>query len=500
MNAMIAIAIAKAKNNIRKKSGLAFAMERVLEHCDRAMVDLAADPVHDLRVALRRCRSLADGLMALDPASEWKQMKRAGRVLFSSLGELRDVQVMEQWTQSLGSAEDPVSFALMQSLRNREIQLKLEATKALQGFDRKQWRRWSALLPGRAIRFKPASPLFKHLALEHWTNAYELHRRAMRNRSQVAWHSLRIGLKRFRYIVENFLPEEHRAWKGDLKQLQDLLGEVHDLDVLWSALLRLNAFPDEQARSRWQARMLEERSRRIEQYRAKMLGAASLWQVWRARLPRGEEIESLALRRLKQWAAFLDPEFQHSQQVSRLALQLYDGLPKPPRRQPAPHNDERVILQIASLLHGLGRSTKEKKPEKATHRLIAGLKPPLGWNPGNLKIAGAVARYHRGALPRVGQKALLGLTPAERQMVFHLGGILRLATALAADRGHQIGRLEVGERNDFLVIAVPGYSPRDPAAQAIAGARHLMELVYRRPVMVKSLSVRKTRTAKPAES
>jgi len=38
-------------------------MERVLEECDRAAVDLAGDPVHDLRVALRRCRSLADGLM-----------------------------------------------------------------------------------------------------------------------------------------------------------------------------------------------------------------------------------------------------------------------------------------------------------------------------------------------------------------------------------------------------------------------------------------------------
>jgi exopolyphosphatase/guanosine-5'-triphosphate,3'-diphosphate pyrophosphatase len=500
MNAMIAIPVAKAKKNTRKKSGLALAMERVLEECDRAAVDLAGDPVHDLRVALRRCRSLADGLMALDPASEWKQMKRAGRVLFASLGELRDVQVMEQWTERLGSAEDPVRFALLQSLRNREVPLKLEAAKALQGFDRKQWRRWSALLPGRAIRFRPGSPLFKHLALEHWTNAYALHRRAMRNRSQVALHSLRIGLKRFRYIVENFLPEEHAAWKGDLKQLQDLLGEVHDLDVLWSALLRLNAFPNEQARVRWQARVREERSRRIDQYRGKMLGGASLWHLWRARLPRGEEIESIALRRLKQWAAFLDPEFQHSQQVSRLALQLYDGLPKPTRRQPSPNEDERVILQIAGLLHGLGRSTKEKKPEKATHRLIAGLKPPLGWNAGTLKIAGAVARYHRGALPRVGQKALLGLTPAERQMVFHLGGMLRLAAALAAGRGPQIGRLEVGQRNDFLVIAVPGYSPRDPAAQAIAGARHLMELVYRRPVMVKSLRVQKTRTARSAES
>jgi CHAD domain-containing protein len=49
-------------------------MERVLLECDRAAAGFEADPVHDLRVALRRCRSLADGLMALDPDSSWKEM------------------------------------------------------------------------------------------------------------------------------------------------------------------------------------------------------------------------------------------------------------------------------------------------------------------------------------------------------------------------------------------------------------------------------------------
>ncbi len=491
MNAMVSIPALSTRKSVRKKAGLALWMARVLEECDRAGVDLAADPVHDLRVALRRCRSVADGLMALDPDPNWKQMKKAGKRLFSSLGELRDGHVMQEWVQRLGAVDDPVTTTLMQFLGNRELQFKLEAAKALQEFDRKQWRRWGVLLPRRATRLRPGSVLFKHLALEHWSNAYDLHRRALRNRSQVAFHSLRIGLKRFRYIVENFLPEQHAAWKDDLKQLQDLLGEVHDLDVLWATLLQVNSFPDEDARSRWHERVIEERANRIEQYRAKMLGAASLWQVWRAQLPHGKEIESIALRRLKQWASFLDPDFQHSQHVSHLALQLYDALPMPAGRGSSSREESRAILQVAAWLHGVGRSTKEKKPEKATYRLIQRLKPPLGWSAANLRLAGAVARYHRGALPRAGQKALQGLDLAQRQSVGHLSGILRLADAFNADRTGPVGRMEIAQKNGFIVIAVQGYSARDRNAQEVAAARHLIELVYRRPVMVKPLRIPK---------
>jgi len=44
-------------------------MERVLVDAIERRRGSRPDPVHDLRVALRRCRSLADGLMALDPDS-----------------------------------------------------------------------------------------------------------------------------------------------------------------------------------------------------------------------------------------------------------------------------------------------------------------------------------------------------------------------------------------------------------------------------------------------
>src|SRR5258708_17381550 len=60
----------------KPKLGLRAWMERVLVECDLAQAGFDADPVHDLRVALRRRRSTAAGLMGLDPESSWKEMKQ----------------------------------------------------------------------------------------------------------------------------------------------------------------------------------------------------------------------------------------------------------------------------------------------------------------------------------------------------------------------------------------------------------------------------------------
>jgi hypothetical protein len=72
--------------------------------------------------------------------------------------------------------------------------------------------------------------------------------------------------------------------------------------------------------------------------------------------------------------------------------------------------------------------------------------------------------------------------------VLRLAGILRLADAFDADRDGRIQRLGVEEQNGFLVVAAQGYSARDRMAEGIAGARHLLEIVYHRPVMVKPLA------------
>jgi CHAD domain-containing protein len=470
----------------KAKIGLRAWMERVLEECDRAEAGFEADPVHDLRVSLRRCRSLADGLMALDPDPSWKQMKKAGKKLFRALGDLRDTQVMEEWIEKLGDKDDPVVVKLLSDLHRREDEYKRLAKEDLDQFDRKRWRQWSRSLPRRAARVRPGSSVYLHLALEKWTDAYTLHKRAMRTRSQVALHQLRIGIKRFRYTVENFLPQQHELWGDDLKKLQDLLGEVHDLDVLWATALSIQAFPDVEASKRWREKLNLERSRRVEKYREMMIGKDALWRVWCSALPSGPQLRAAALARLKVWAGYLDPDFAHSQRVAQLTLGLYDGLVRSGVLPSDESDNSREIVQAAAFMHDVGKAKGDENHHKKSYRMIRKLTRPLGWTARELELAAVVARYHRGALPHPRSKTMQRVELPDRQSVLRLAGVLRLANAL--DTGIK-PEISIEMREHFVQVKCAGYSPFDSSADEVAASRHLLETVLRFPVIVKPLRV-----------
>jgi hypothetical protein len=338
--------------------------------------------------------------------------------------------------------------------------------------------------------------VYLHLALEKWTAAYDLHKHALRTRSQSSWHELRIGIKRFRYTVENFLPRQHALWGDDLKELQDLLGEVHDLDVLWATAVEIMAFPDMESQGRWREKLNVERTKRLERYREKMVGRQSLWQVWRAELPSGPQLRAAAMSRLRVWAGYLDPDFSHSQRVAQLALLLYDGLKDAgllTTDAPNPDHDWRAVLQAAALMHDVGKAEGEANHQKDSYRMIRGLERPLGWSARELEMAAVVARYHRGALPRFRGKTMQLLELPDRPIAMELSGVLRLANALDARHGHSASekesalRLEVSVQDGCALVRAAGYSALDRSAESVAAARHLLETVLRRPVLVRAL-------------
>src|SRR5215467_4364861 len=211
-------------------------MLRVSREVGKAVTKLTSKSVHDVRVALRRCRSMAEGFGAIDPDKRWKKMRRQAKDLFDRLGALRDYHVMLEWVKELGERNDPVTSLLISNLQEQESVLKRRAQEAVETFNQKQWKQWAHSLPQRAAQLPVDSEPFQALALEKLSSARRSQTWALRTGSISALHRLRIALKKFRYVVENFLPTLHKDWEQGLRKVQDLLGEIHDLDVLQEAM------------------------------------------------------------------------------------------------------------------------------------------------------------------------------------------------------------------------------------------------------------------------
>jgi CHAD domain-containing protein len=278
-----------------KRIGLEFWMDRVLLKAEEARRGWNADAVHDLRVALRRCRTMAEALSEVNPGPGWRKLKKASRGMFHSLGLLRDTQVEKEWVRKLGAPDDPIRRYMLRVLSLDERKHREAAEQALNKFDRKEWRKWAKKLSHKAQFFPLESVVFQRLALAGLNELVELYQRARKGRSRVAWHRLRIGLKRFRYIVENFLPQRYEAWGEDLRHLQDLLGDMHDLDVLRLDVRRRCARRDPARVAVWLEKIETERRARLDELGSKINDKEFLWLHWRRGLQGGNTIQAVSL-------------------------------------------------------------------------------------------------------------------------------------------------------------------------------------------------------------
>jgi CHAD domain-containing protein len=458
-------------------------MDRVLEQHSKLNGSWAPEPVHDLRVALRRCILIADLMRGLDPAAGWKPMRKAGRRLFRQLGTLRDTQVLAEWAQKLGPPEEASTAALIEKLNAKYGQDRVAAQGAAREFDRKQWRAWSRELASRFRHVASDKSACEALTLEIWEAVLEAHRRAQQNRSGVAYHRTRVELKKFRYAVENFLPSMYTEWAPDLKFLQDLLGEIHDLDVL-SHIIKKDTNLSEETRASWAAKLQSERDSRLQQYRAKMTGKSSPLWTWREGLPGGRELRSAGLARLAEWAYFVTPRFPRVRRIARFALQLHDGFANCGWIGGDPNIEARFILHAAALLQEVGHFRKKKGHHKESYRMIRRVTPPVGWTKTDLELVALVARFHRRALPSLDHKALQAYQLPLRQSLLLLAAFLRMANAFGGKTYRAVRRVEVENCAGVIVVRAEGLAETDPLTPKLSEAKRFLEFVSQRPVHV----------------
>lgn len=468
--------------------GLAHWMNRVLEELGHLQNAPEADTVHDLRVALRRCRSLAAAMEEIDPDPAWPQMRKSARKLFRALGEVRDCQVMREWVEKLAPESDPLRTSMLAIFEAEEKQMAESATRAAVKFDKKEWAQLERRLRQRA-RIVPVGGLAAEcMALERLEEAKELHSRALRTEKPKPWHALRIGLKRLRYTTEGLLPEHYAAWRGNLKRLQDLLGDVHDLDVLAKRLDELReseAAGAAESLKKWDERIVRERRERTETYRQLTLGTTSLWLGWRQNLPYGKRLDAAAAARITATARAAGAHSRRTRQESRLAMRLFDLLRRanaaPTLREPK----MRRIMEASAKLHGITSIGGRRLSQKGVRKFLLGLTVPPSWTAQEWDLMTMAVRFHRGTEPKQ-KNGFAKLSVDEQNHVRVLAGILRLARGLRKCGIERAVGLRTEKSRDAFVLRVPGLADSAESAARLAAAKHLLETALQKPILLKS--------------
>lgn len=139
-----------------------------------------------------------------------------------------------------------------------------------------------------------------------------------------------------------------------------------------------------------------------------------------------------------QLARTLEYEAEHTQQVTRLALLLFDQMKSLHQLD----EKERFWLQCAGILHDIGWVEGWKGHHKTSLRIIQTTQLlPLD-NKERL-IIGSIARYHRKALPDKTHDHFAVLEPAEQEKVKTLSALLRVADGLDASHQSRVNDLSV---------------------------------------------------------
>jgi CHAD domain-containing protein len=244
---------------------LALAEPRVLAKGD-------PEAVHDLRVALRRLRTLLKLARRIFGTFHTDAVRQAFRDLQASTGDLRDEEALHETLDVLALDHAPV--AAWRGRRNaRDARLRRGLIARLRRGELTAARGLLDALLTLPVRPRRDAPLTKFAR-----DVVQKARRGVEARRDtppddvVGLHDLRIAYKKLRYAVEIFaeaLPADLAAMAEPAARFQKRLGEIHDIDVAKVAIARARGLTSD-ARGHVISALDVARAKKLSKYVAEM--------------------------------------------------------------------------------------------------------------------------------------------------------------------------------------------------------------------------------------
>lgn len=212
-------------------------LEHLIGQADRAAERLYdpddAEALHDFRVAIRRSRSW---LKAFNDhiGIEEKELRRL-RTLARHTNGARDAEIALMWLGRLGEGSE--IGKLVEDFEERRVAAYAESREHIEA----EWPKLSRNLSAEAEGHHDGPP-FDGIVLEQATTAHSRLAASLEHIHSIAdieaVHRSRIAAKRLRYLLEPFrdMANEVDDAVELLKQVQDDLGDLHDLHLLLESL------------------------------------------------------------------------------------------------------------------------------------------------------------------------------------------------------------------------------------------------------------------------
>ena len=157
-------------------------------------------------------------------------------------------------------------------------------------------------------------------------------------------------------------------------------------------------------------------------------------------------------------------EEAHAQHVARLAEKIFDGLAVGENFT----RHQRTLLSAAALLHDVGYHIAHDSHHKHSLYLIKNSEL-TGFSEAERDVIANIARYHRGSFPKERHLEFAALNPTDRDTVFKLGAIVRVADAL--DRSHESHISDLRCIRDGSVVRIQARSAVDCESELLEADR-----------------------------
>jgi CHAD domain-containing protein len=429
---------------------------------DGVIEDKDVECVHKMRVTSRKIGAVMPFFQLCYPKKKYKKWLTEIKTVTKLLSDARDLDVQIAFLQDYiqKSPERQGLLPLLKCYKNRRKTVQATITRGLKKLQCSKVLKEIIVFSKHMTNELSTDPFDVSSVIEKssWyiTSLLEdflaLSDYVYQESKTLKHHEMRIHVKKLRYTMEAFAPLYKDGLDteiGVLKELQDLLGEMHDCDVWLNFISKFTktelATAEEDLNSVEFKQAVTEFSIYVKWSKKRYY--ASFIQLWDEKISQdffgslrktvntGIDFDVKKVDLNRNWVkavqiardlskAYLQDTI-HSEQVRALALGLFDDLVSVHHLG----DYERGLLECAALLHDLGLSEGAKEHHKVSMKIILNdTQMPLTSE--ERRIVASVVRYHRKGFPKQTHYNLAELNNNAVDKILALSSILRLADAL----------------------------------------------------------------------